>query len=177
MERWIELADIEKSFEGLCDLLLREQILNVASPELRVFLKERKPANVSDMAEIAEHYLEVHNKLYDRWSYDRERRKDGRPDSKRRGKNRGSGASSRESDKGKEERREAGSLGHASFVTERDTMQMSVGKGIQQHIVLCRPHGRLRQCTWWPLPQRMVIIMWLQKMAGRSLCSSKGRLT
>ena len=67
LQRWIELSEIEQDFQGLKDLLLREQALNVATKDLQVFLQERKPANAQEMGVIAEQYLEVHGKLYDAW--------------------------------------------------------------------------------------------------------------
>ena len=66
-QRWIELSGIEKDFDQLRDLLLREQALNVASKDLKVFLQERKPKNAKEMGTLAEQYLEVHGKLYDMW--------------------------------------------------------------------------------------------------------------
>jgi hypothetical protein len=65
--RWIELSKIEKNYNKLKDLLLREQALEVASKDLRIFLQERKPKDVKEMGTLAEQYLEVHGKLYDMW--------------------------------------------------------------------------------------------------------------
>ena len=61
--RWIDLSKSEKSFQGLKDLLLREQFINASPDELALFLKERKPDNVTVMAELAEQYLEAHGSL------------------------------------------------------------------------------------------------------------------
>ena len=67
MQRWIELSGIAQDYVNLRDLLLREQALNVASKDLKVFLQERKPKNAKEMGILAEQYLEVHGKLYDLW--------------------------------------------------------------------------------------------------------------
>ena len=61
--RWIEMAGADKSFNGLKDLLLREQFINASQRDLALFLKERKPGNISEMAELAEQYLEAHGNL------------------------------------------------------------------------------------------------------------------
>ena len=58
--RWVELAGADKSFQGLKDLLLREQFINAAHRELALFLKERKPDNINLMAELADQFLEAH---------------------------------------------------------------------------------------------------------------------
>ena len=68
LDRWIELSETEKGFQALRDLLIQEQVLSVASKELRVFLKERQPQDVDQLAKLAEQYLEVHGKLYEHWA-------------------------------------------------------------------------------------------------------------
>ena len=62
--RWLEMAGADKSFNGLKDLLLREQFINASQTDLALFLKERKPGNISEMAELAEQYLEAHGNLF-----------------------------------------------------------------------------------------------------------------
>ena len=59
LDRWIELSNIHKSFDGLGDLLLREQFLNSCGKNLALFLKERKPDNIRKMAELADQYVEA----------------------------------------------------------------------------------------------------------------------
>ena len=61
--RWIELADVEKTYDGLKDLLLRGQFISASPEDLALFLKERKPVNVKIMADLAEKYLEAHGSL------------------------------------------------------------------------------------------------------------------
>ena len=61
--RWIELADVEKTYDGLKDLLLREQFISASQEDLALFLKERNPVNVKLMADLAEQYLEAHGSL------------------------------------------------------------------------------------------------------------------
>ncbi|XP_071101021.1 uncharacterized protein [Haliotis cracherodii] len=57
--RWIELSGTQKTFEGVKDLLLREQILNVTGRDLSIFLKERKPKDAMEMARLAEQFIEA----------------------------------------------------------------------------------------------------------------------
>lgn len=52
--RWIELSKAELSFDGLKDLVLVEQFINASPEDLALFLKERKPDNVTVMADLAE---------------------------------------------------------------------------------------------------------------------------
>lgn len=68
--RWIELSNSRKTYDGLIDLLLQEQLLNSCSKDLAVFLKERALKDVSKMASLADTYTEAHV------SYDRGRRKE-----------------------------------------------------------------------------------------------------
>jgi len=61
LQRWIELSGIEKTFEALCDLIIREQFLNTCYAELAIFIKERVPRDIESMTELAEQYLEAHD--------------------------------------------------------------------------------------------------------------------
>jgi len=58
--RWIELANVEKDFEGLKNLVVREQYLERCSVQLAIFLRERKPKDLDELGSIAEQYLEAH---------------------------------------------------------------------------------------------------------------------
>ncbi len=58
--RWMDLAKVSKDFEGLKDLVLREQFMQASSKPLQIFLKERKVESVKEMAELAEQYQEAH---------------------------------------------------------------------------------------------------------------------
>jgi len=41
--RWIDLADVPKDFDGLMNLIVREQYLESCPVHLAIFLRERKP--------------------------------------------------------------------------------------------------------------------------------------
>ena len=58
-ERWIEFGEIEKSFDALLDLMLREQFVLNCNKPLAVFLKERIPKTSKEMACLAEQYVEA----------------------------------------------------------------------------------------------------------------------
>ena len=60
LSRWTEVGKVLESFEGLRDLLLREQFLAVSNKNLVLFLKERKIKSVNEMTELAEQYMEAH---------------------------------------------------------------------------------------------------------------------
>ena len=53
LDRWIELSETSLSYEGIRDLLIREQTLGVGSAELRVFNEERTPGSFKEMCNIA----------------------------------------------------------------------------------------------------------------------------
>uniref|UniRef100_L7LXM5 CCHC-type domain-containing protein n=1 Tax=Rhipicephalus pulchellus TaxID=72859 RepID=L7LXM5_RHIPC len=58
-DRWIELSDTEKTYEGVRDKIVGEQFLNRCSSKLAVFLKERKVGTVEEMARQADQFLEA----------------------------------------------------------------------------------------------------------------------
>ena len=60
LKRWVDLAKTEHTFEGFCDLLLREQLLDTSSKDLEVFLKEHSCRTAEEMARLSDRYLEAH---------------------------------------------------------------------------------------------------------------------
>ena len=62
MTRWIEQSKTEKSFEALCDLLVKEQLINSCPEDLAIHLRERDPQNLAMAAKVAEQFLIAHSK-------------------------------------------------------------------------------------------------------------------
>ena len=60
--RWTEMAKVEKTYEGLRDMMLKEQFLSVCQEELRMFLRERGPEieTIENLARVAEQYVDAH---------------------------------------------------------------------------------------------------------------------
>ena len=58
----MDLAGIDKTHESVMDLLVREQYISTCSEEMAIFLKERIPKNVTEMAMFAERYVEAHER-------------------------------------------------------------------------------------------------------------------
>ena len=61
--RWLELAKMAKTYEGLKTLMLREQYINVCHKDLAMFLKERGPVGIPELARLAEQYLDAHKNI------------------------------------------------------------------------------------------------------------------
>lgn len=61
--RWVEMAEVEKDYGGLKDLMLRDQFLSMCHEELATFLKERMPEleTIEKMAHVAEQYVDAHS--------------------------------------------------------------------------------------------------------------------
>ena len=55
--RWIDMASIEKSYKGLQDLILREQLTFICNREL--FLREREPKSLEQASKLADQYKEA----------------------------------------------------------------------------------------------------------------------
>ena len=60
LNRWIELSEVEKSYGGLLELVLTEQLRETAPDMLKVFLKERDPKSWTEALSLAENYKEAH---------------------------------------------------------------------------------------------------------------------
>ena len=61
LNRWIELCKVDQLFEGLFDLMLRDQFLSMCSKDLLLFLKERIPKTIDEMCALADQYKEARN--------------------------------------------------------------------------------------------------------------------
>ena len=57
--RWIDMASIEKSYEGLQDLILREQLTFICNRYLELFLREREPKSLEQASKLADQYKEA----------------------------------------------------------------------------------------------------------------------
>lgn len=60
LQRWVELSKCSRTFDGLVDLLLRQQLVEKGGQDLSLFLKERKLKSVSEMVGFADMFVEAH---------------------------------------------------------------------------------------------------------------------
>ena len=64
LKRWIEIGEVDTTYEGLFEMIVREQTLKICGKELVLFLKERKTKTLSEMTALADRYAEAHNQRY-----------------------------------------------------------------------------------------------------------------
>lgn len=57
--RWLELAKCPKTFDGLKDVCIREQLVFRCNAELALFLKERTPSTVEELTTFADQFIEA----------------------------------------------------------------------------------------------------------------------
>ena len=62
LNRWIELSNTDKTFESICELIIKEQFLASCSTDLAVHLRERAPSSLEEMSKLADQYLFARNK-------------------------------------------------------------------------------------------------------------------
>ena len=60
LQRWIELSAVPQTFVGLKSLFVKEQYINSCPTDLAVFLKERAPADLATLGDLAQQYLDAH---------------------------------------------------------------------------------------------------------------------
>ncbi|XP_070392513.1 uncharacterized protein [Dermacentor albipictus] len=58
-DRWLEMANVEKTFEDLRDNMIAEQFLASCHQGVAIFLKERNLRTVAELSEHADRYLEA----------------------------------------------------------------------------------------------------------------------
>ena len=59
---WLELSKTDHSFEGLKDLIVKEQFIDSRPKELAIYLRERIPETLFRIPKIADPYVEAHGK-------------------------------------------------------------------------------------------------------------------
>ncbi|CAC5415002.1 unnamed protein product [Mytilus coruscus] len=57
--RWIDMSNVLKTFDGLYDLMLRDQFLHICNNEVMLFLKERVPKSIDEMTRYADQFKEA----------------------------------------------------------------------------------------------------------------------
>ena len=60
LDQWLELSNVKKTFEGLRELLLREQFLYSCKMDMALFLKVRAPVDQKSMLDLAINYERAH---------------------------------------------------------------------------------------------------------------------
>ena len=61
-DKWVELTGGDKTFKRVSELIMREQLTNSCPKDVSVFLKERSPKDLEELAKLAEQYLNAHGK-------------------------------------------------------------------------------------------------------------------
>ena len=59
LTRWVELDGIERTYDKLFDLVVREQFVATCEPHLGVFLREKELTSVKEVAKAADLYLDA----------------------------------------------------------------------------------------------------------------------
>lgn len=62
LDRWMEMAQVEREFDSLYNLIVEEQFVGKCATDLSVYLKEKSFENLEEMAEQADRFLMAHNK-------------------------------------------------------------------------------------------------------------------
>src|SRR5678816_1916038 len=60
IQQWLSMAGFEKDYEGLENLILRDQFFLTCSMELKTFLKEKGKISLKEMLTHAKSYIEAH---------------------------------------------------------------------------------------------------------------------
>ena len=60
LDRWVDLCPYEDNFEGLKSLLIQEQVFDICSKDLLMFVKERQPKKLTEVLTLADQYRDAH---------------------------------------------------------------------------------------------------------------------
>ena len=62
LEKWVELSHTAQAYQGLRDLIVKEQIIETCPRDLSVYLQERIAVDLEEMARSGEKFLEAHGR-------------------------------------------------------------------------------------------------------------------
>ena len=54
LEKWDELTNIDATFDGLKNLIIKEQVIDLCPRDLSIYLQERAPRTLDELSKIAE---------------------------------------------------------------------------------------------------------------------------
>ena len=68
LEKWAELADVEATFEGVKNLMIKEQVIEACPIDLSIHFQERNPRTLVEQSKIPEKYLKARERhLHQGW--------------------------------------------------------------------------------------------------------------
>lgn len=59
LQRLVDMSNIQKTYEGLFDLMVRDQLLHICNRQLSLFLLQRTPKSAAEMTKFADQYREA----------------------------------------------------------------------------------------------------------------------
>ena len=59
--KWIELVQVEQTFMGEVDLIVREQFTSSCSKDLSIWLEQSNPKTLNELSQLVDEYLEAQN--------------------------------------------------------------------------------------------------------------------
>ena len=62
LTRWVELLETDKTYDGICELILKGQFIHSCSKDLSLYLRERSPGILEELAKVAEQFVIAHER-------------------------------------------------------------------------------------------------------------------
>jgi len=66
LTKWRDMAGFEATYEGLQNIIVRDQFFTTCDKPLQTFLKERGKLNLKEMTQTADNYVEAHGQEINR---------------------------------------------------------------------------------------------------------------
>ena len=60
LTRWVDMAKITKSYDGLFEMMVKEQFLTNCAKDLAMYLREKPNMSIEELSQMAERYMEAH---------------------------------------------------------------------------------------------------------------------
>jgi hypothetical protein len=64
LARWLELAQVDSTYNGLIDFIIMDQFLHSCPREMGLYIKEHKPTKSKDLGLLADRYVDAHGSWF-----------------------------------------------------------------------------------------------------------------
>ena len=64
LNQWLKFSNSEQTYQGIKNLIVKEQFINSCPQYLSIYLQERAPSTIEELSKLSEKYLIAHKRTY-----------------------------------------------------------------------------------------------------------------
>ena len=62
LNQWVKFSNSEQTYQGIKNLIVKEQFINSCPQDLSIYLQERAPSTIEELSKLSEKYLIAHKR-------------------------------------------------------------------------------------------------------------------